>query len=370
MLKLTNVFLVFALTTALIHPVGDSKAANAPALVVYTALSQADQDYLQQAWMENEENRPLQFRSGSDLEIYNTFLAEVVESRGDVFVGLSAVLLDSLAEMKLLMPLTFKNHDIINRDFLDNHGRGDVYWGAMSGYIAVAAFNPMAGIMWGVEAPASLEQLLSSGYKRRLIMPNPALSGIGFIICAGIVHKYGRERGWEFIRQLRDQCSVFTPNGSIPARYAGWGAGAVGLTNYHSASSAIANGAPLSIVFPDGLSVGNLDACAIVAKVSPNPLAAAFVDWVFSKKRLESLGRQYPYTALKPEAGSYRRVFKGIPKDYSPYFVTWEFVDKNADQLDAFISQLKREFAGVPCKDGFWPSYARESCDNVSLCLK
>jgi len=361
---------MLALLTAPISRGGDSNAANPSALVVYTALSQADQDYLQQAWMEIEENQPLEFRSGSDLDIYNRFLAESVEGRGDVFVGLSAVLLDSLAERKLLVPLRLKNADIIDADFLDNHGQGEVYWGAMNGYVVVAAYNPMAGTMSGVVEPARLEQLLSSGYKRRLIMPNPAKSGTGFIICAGIVHKYGQKEGWELIHRLRDQCSVFTPNGAIPARYAGWGAAPVGLTNYHSASTAIGNGANLRIVFPEGLAVGNLDACAIVAKGSPNPMATAFVDWVFSKKRLESLGRQYPYTALKRDAGSDRRTFKGIPKDYSPYFITWQFVDRNAGQLHAFISQLQKEFAGVPCTDGFWPGYGRESRDNVSLCLK
>lgn len=370
MLKLTNLFLMLVLLLALICGAGNSTAENGPALVVYTALSRADQDYLQQAWTENTENGPLEFRSGSDLAIYNRFLAESAESRGDVFVGLSAVLLDSLAGMNLLEPLKFKNADIINPEFLDGHGRGEVYWGAMNGYIAAAAFNQMAGTMSGVAEPAGLEQLLSPGYKGRVIMPNPELSGTGFIICAGIVHQYGPKKGWEMIRRLRDQCVVFTSNGAIPARQAGWGAAPVGLTTYHSASSAISNGAPLRIFFPEGLAVGNLDACAIVAKASSNPMAGMLVDLIFSKKRLESLGRRRPYTALKPEAVSKPGVFKGIPKDYAPYFVTWGFVDKNADQFGAFLSQLKKEFAGVACADGFRPGKARISRDNISLSMK
>jgi iron(III) transport system substrate-binding protein len=370
MLKRINIFFLIALAAELLCWGGATNADNTPALVVYTALSQTDQDYLQQAWMEENQKQPLEFRSGSDLEIYKKFLAERVADRGDVFIGLSAVLLDSLAEKKLLMPLTLKNAHIIRTDFLDNHGRGKVYWGAMNGYIATAVFNPMAGTMSGTGEPTSLDQLLSPDYTGRVIMPNPAISGTGFIICAAIVRKYGSERGWALIRRLRDQCRVFTSNGSTPARYAGWGAVPLGLTNYHSARMAVGNGAPLGILFLKDLAVGNLDACAIVAKDSPNPLATAFLDWVFSQKRLESLGRHYPFTALKPEAGPSGRVFEGIPKDYAPHFITWEFVDKNADRLDEFIAKLSREFVGVACRDGFWPGYGRNAEDNLKLSLK
>jgi iron(III) transport system substrate-binding protein len=72
--------------------------------------------------------------------------------------------------------------------------------------------------------PTSFSDLIKPEYKGRIVMPNPASSGTGFLTVSAILQTTGEKQGWDYLYKLHENIAQYTHSGSKPCKMAGAGA--------------------------------------------------------------------------------------------------------------------------------------------------
>ena len=71
--------------------------------------------------------------------------------------------------------------------------------------------------------PNNLKDLLNPAFKGEIVMPNPNLSGTGYIFLASVIDAMGEEKGREYLKALNAQVGQYTESGFSAAEKTGLG---------------------------------------------------------------------------------------------------------------------------------------------------
>lgn len=137
-----------------------------------------------------------------------------------------------------------------------------VTWERQAGAIIV---NRDILAKYGLEAPATYEDLLKPEYKGLIAMPDPKSSGTGYFFYKNWVNLWGTEQALNYVDALYGNLKQFTESGSGPIKLLRQGEVAIGLALTFQAVSEINEGQPFDIIYPPEGSPYSLTGTAILA---------------------------------------------------------------------------------------------------------
>jgi iron(III) transport system substrate-binding protein len=166
-------------------------------------------------------------------------------------------------------------------------------WTGMDAYLSLIGVNQPELAKTGAKMPATWDDLAQPQLKGKLVMPNPASSGTGYLQVAAWLQALGEDKGWALMDKLHDNMGVYTHSGSAPHVQAARGERTVSIGLDMRAVREKTNGAPLEIVVPAGGTGWEMEATALV-RGRPNAAAAKkVIDFTVSKDAHELYGKTY-----------------------------------------------------------------------------
>ena len=143
----------------------------------------------------------------------------------------------------------------------EDNGNRWVTWERQAGAIVV---NNDILEKYGLEVPATYEDLLKPEYKGLVAMPDPKSSGTGYFFYKNWCNLWGEEAALAYVDALRGNLKQFTESGSGPIKLLRQGETAVGLALTFQAVSEMNDGQPFSVIYPPEGSPYSLTGTAII----------------------------------------------------------------------------------------------------------
>ncbi len=137
-----------------------------------------------------------------------------------------------------------------------------------------------------VKAPESWEDLLKPEFKKNISISHPGSSGTAYTVVASLVQLMGEEKAFDYLKKLDANVLQYTKSGSAPAKQAGLGEAAVGISFSHDILKPKSEGYPITLVFPKEGTGYEVGAAALIKGGPADELdnAKKFIDWAISKE--------------------------------------------------------------------------------------
>lgn len=113
------------------------------------------------------------------------------------------------------------------------------------------AYHPAELQRLGLPVPADWKALTSAAYDGHVVLPIPSKVGYAPMLVDTLLQGYGWEQGWQILEQISANAKLADAGATFISDDVGSGRVAVGLTMDFFAVSAIANGRPLSFIYPE-----------------------------------------------------------------------------------------------------------------------
>lgn len=273
-------------------------------VVVYTALENEEVvEYLKQAKQElpDLDIQAIRLSTG---ELGARILAEKNNPQADCVWGWAVTNLEEFVGRKMIKPYKPAGWDKIPSQFKNPDG----YWTAIDLYAAAFVINEKVIAQDKLPMPKGWKDLLNPAYKNKLIMPNPASSGTGFLQVASLLEMLDADyktkavadnKAWDFLKELDKNMGQYIKSGSKPAKLTAAGEYAVGCSFAYVYSSLKKKGFPVVMVLPEEGAGFELESNALLANARHEAAAKKFLDWAISKKAMQGyakfkLGVTYP----------------------------------------------------------------------------
>ncbi|HSC97484.1 MAG TPA: putative 2-aminoethylphosphonate ABC transporter substrate-binding protein, partial [Casimicrobiaceae bacterium] len=253
-------------------------AAQKTQLNVYTALETDQIKAYEAAFNKAYPDVELKFTRDSTGVITAKVLAEKANPQADIVIGTSASSMAVFAQEGMLEPYAPKGLDKIPAAYRDS--QNPPRWVGMDVYGAAICFNTVEAQKQNLPKPETWKDLTKAVYKGKIVMPNPASSGTGFLDVAGWLQMWGEADAWKFMDALHDNIGVYTHSGSQPCKQAGAGEFPIGISFEYRAMATKKSGAPVDIVFPSEGLGWDLEASGIIKGTKKLDAAKKLMDWL------------------------------------------------------------------------------------------
>lgn len=295
-LVLMGVFLCAMLTA-------EGALAKSP-VVIYTSLENEEVvDYLKLA-KEQLPDLDIQAIRLSTGELGARMLAERENPQADCIWGWAVTNMEEFVPKGMLKPYHPKGLEQIPARFKDPAG----HWVAIDLYAAAFVINTKVIEANNLPMPKGWKDLLNPAYEGKLIMPNPASSGTGFLQVASLLEMFDPDykskpveenKAWDFLKELDKNMGQYIKSGSKPAKLTAAGEYAIGCSFAFVYSSLRKKGFPVAMVLPEEGAGYELEANALLANARHEEAAKKFLDWAIGRSAMEryakfKLGVTYP----------------------------------------------------------------------------
>ena len=272
-----------------------SPAAARTPLVFYTALEPEQIEPAKAAIEAAVPEVEVRWVRASNGVITDKALSEGRALQADLFFGVAVSSLILLKDQDLLTAYTPKGVTALRPFFRDP---GEPYvWTGMDAYLGLVCFNTEEATKVGALSPSLWRDLASPTLQGKVVMPDPALSGTGYILVSGWLQTMGEERGWAFMDALDRNVARYMGSGSAPCGEAAAGRAVAGLSFDMRGAAAKAKGAPIELVVPIDGTGWDLEAFAIAANTQHPELARRVADWAASHEASTLYARDYAIVA-------------------------------------------------------------------------
>jgi len=306
-------------------------------LNVYTALETDQLKAYTEGFNKTYPNIELKWTRDSTGVITSKLLAEKANPVADLVVGVSASSLAVFANEGMLQPYAPKGLDKISKQYRDP--ANPPLWVGMDVYGAAICFNTVEAAKLGLPKPATWQDLTKPVYKGRIVMPNPASSGTGYLDVSGWIQMWGEAKAWKFMDALHQNIAQYTHSGSKPCKQAGAGEFPIGVSFEYRAVTTKKSGAPIDIVFPtEGLG-WDLEASGIMKNTKKLEAARSLMDWLASKDAMELYAKNFAVLAMPGVAKS----LDFVPADYEQRLAKIDFA-WSAKNRDKIIGEWTKRF--------------------------
>jgi len=306
-------------------------------LNVYTALETDQLKAYTEGFNKTYPNIELKWTRDSTGVITSKLLAEKANPVADLVVGVSASSLAVFANEGMLQPYAPKGLDKISKQYRDP--ANPPLWVGMDVYGAAICFNTVEAAKLGLPKPATWQDLTKPVYKGRIVMPNPASSGTGYLDVSGWIQMWGEAKAWKFMDALHQNTAQYTHSGSKPCKQAGAGEFPIGVSFEYRAVTTKKSGAPIDIVFPtEGLG-WDLEASGIMKNTKKLEAARSLMDWLASKDAMELYAKNFAVLAMPGVAKS----LDFVPADYEQRLAKIDFA-WSAKNRDKIIGEWTKRF--------------------------
>jgi iron(III) transport system substrate-binding protein len=308
-------------------------------LLVYTALETDQIKAYETAFKAANPNIDLKWVRDSTGVITAKLLAEKANPQADLVVGTSASSLAVLSNEGMLQPYAPKGLDKISAQYRDP--RNPPEWVGMDVYGAAICFNTVEAAKLNLPKPATWEDLTKPVYKGKIVMPNPASSGTGYLDVAGWIQMWGDAKAWKFMDALHDNIAQYTHSGSKPCRQAGAGEFPIGVSFEYRAVATKKSGAPIDIVFPtEGLG-WDLEASGIMKNTKKVEAARALMDWLATPEAMQLFAKNFAVLAMPGMA----QPLDYVPADYEKRLIKNDFA-WSAKNREKILAEWLKKYDG------------------------
>jgi len=314
-------------------------AAQKTQLSVYTALETDQIKAYESAFNKSYPDIELKFTRDSTGVITAKLLAEKANPQADIVIGTSASSMAVFANEGMLEPYAPKGLDKIPATYRDT--QNPPRWVGMDIYGAAVCFNTVEAQKQGLPKPESWQDLTKPVYKGKIVMPNPASSGTGFLDVAGWIQMWGDAKAWQFMDALHENIGVYTHSGSQPCRMAGAGEFPIGISFEYRAMATKKSGAPVDIVFPkEGLG-WDLEASGIMKGTKKPDAAKKLMDWLATPEAMSLFANNFAVVAMPGMS----KQLEFIPADYEQWLIKNDF-DWEAKNRDKILAEWTKRYNG------------------------
>jgi iron(III) transport system substrate-binding protein len=273
-------------------------------VVVYTSLENEEVvDYLELAKRElpDLDIQAIRLSTG---ELGARMLAEKDNPQADCIWGWAVTNTSEFVPKGMLEPYKPKGWEKIPDNFKDPKG----YWTAIDLYAAAFVGNTKVLEKDGLPMAKSWNDLLKPAYQGKLIMPNPASSGTGFLQVASLLvmldpdyknKPVEENKAWDFLKELDKNMGQYIKSGSKPAKLTAAGEYAVGCSFAFVYSSLKKKGFPVVMALPEEGAGFELEVNSLLKGAKNEKAAKKFLDWAISESAMKGyakfkLGVAYP----------------------------------------------------------------------------
>ena len=273
---------------------GDIGEPDSGEITVYTALEDEQvSEYLEVFNSEYPDIRVNIVRDSTGI-VTAKLLAEKANPQADLVWGTAAssmMILDSEGMLEGYAPAGV---DRILPQFKSD--KSVPTWVGIDAWETAIIVNTVEFAKTGASPIKTYEDLLQPELKERIIMPNPASSGTGLLTVAGVLQLYGKDTqaGWDFLDKLDANIFQYVHSGSKPAKMAGAGETAIGISFGYAGIKQVRDGAPVEVIFPAEGSGWDLEANALINKGGIKAAAKTFLDWAISDAAMDLYKANYP----------------------------------------------------------------------------
>jgi iron(III) transport system substrate-binding protein len=308
-------------------------------LLVYTALETDQIKAYETAFKAANPNIDVKWVRDSTGVITAKLLAEKANPQADLVVGTSASSLAVLSNEGMLQPYAPKGLDKISAQYRDP--RNPPEWVGMDVYGAAICFNTVEAAKLNLPKPATWEDLTKPVYKGKIVMPNPASSGTGYLDVAGWIQMWGDAKAWKFMDALHDNIAQYTHSGSKPCRQAGAGEFPIGVSFEYRAVATKKSGAPIDIIFPtEGLG-WDLEASGIMKNTKKVEAARVMMDWLATPGAMELFSKNFAVLAMPGMA----KPLDYVPADYEQRLIKNDFA-WSAKNREKILAEWLKKYDG------------------------
>lgn len=229
----------------------------------------------------------------------------------------------------MLLPYAPKGLDKISAQYRDPANPPS--WVGMDVYGAAICFNTVEAAKLGLPKPATWMDLTRPVYKGKIVMPNPASSGTGYLDVSGWIQMWGDDKAWKFMDALHDNIGQYTHSGSKPCRQAGAGEFPVGVSFEYRAVTTKKGGAPIDIIFPtEGLG-WDLEASGIIKGTKKLDAAKSLMDWLATTDAMALFAKNFAVLAMPGQS----KPLDYVPANYEQLLIKNDFAwsAKNRDKI-------------------------------------
>jgi len=301
------ILLLALIITGIVILAGCKPKAGSSDITVYTALENELVDkYLVSFRAHHPEINVNVVRDSTGI-ITARLLAEGSNTAADLVWGTAASSLLVLQERGLLEPYAPIGIERVMPQFKDR--ANPPAWVGLNAWEAAFVYNTTEARAKNLPQIRSYQDLLRPEFRGEIIMSNPASSGTGFLFVSGLIQSMGRENAFEYLDALHSNIAMYTHSGSAPARRAGAGEFAVGISFGYAGVAQLNRGFPVEIIFPSEGSGWDVEANALIKKPVIKNEAKLFLDWSISMDAMNLL--KDDYAIISVDLGS------AIPAGYS-----------------------------------------------------
>lgn len=314
-------------------------SAAATQLTVYTALEAEQLKSYKQAFEKANPDIEIKWVRDSTGIITAKLLAEKDRPQADAVWGLAASSLAILDHNGMLEAYAPKDLDKIAGNYRD--AANPPAWVGMDVWAATLCFNTIEAEKQGLSKPVSWQDLTKPEYKGKIVMPNPASSGTGFLDVSAWLQTFGEPQGWAYMDALHANIGQYVHSGSKPCKLAAAGEFPIGISFEYPAVQLKRQGAPLDIVLPkEGLG-WEIEATAVI-KGSPKADAARrLADFSASPAAMQLYKENFAVLAApgiaKPQTE--------LPADYEQRLINNDFAWASQNR-DRILAEWRKRYDG------------------------
>jgi iron(III) transport system substrate-binding protein len=327
-----------AATTAALVAAGPVFAQKTQ-LNVYTALETDQIKAYEAAFNKTYPDIEIKWTRDSTGVITAKILAEKANPQADIVIGTSASSLAVFANEGMLEPYAPKGLEKIAPQYRDK--QNPPRWVGMDVYGAAVCFNTVEAQKQGLPKPQSWKDLAKPVYKGKIVMPNPASSGTGFLDVSGWLQMWGENDAWKYMDALHDNIAVYTHSGSQPCRQAGSGEFPIGVSFEYRAVSTKKSGAPVDIVFPSEGLGWDLEASGIMKGTKKLDAAKKLMDWLATPEAMELFSKNFALVAMPGVS----KQLEFMPTDYEKRLIKNDF-DWSAKNRERILGEWTKRYNG------------------------
>ncbi|HUF86341.1 MAG TPA: ABC transporter substrate-binding protein [Thermohalobaculum sp.] len=315
-----------------------SGAAGAGEITAYTSLEEDDVRVYLEAFAKAEPDIKVNLLRLSTGDLGARILAEKSNPRHDVIWGWAVTHMADPRILEMIEPYEPKGLEKVKPAFKDAQGR----WFATTGYLAGFCVNNEILEKNDLPMPTSWEDLLNPVYKGRVVMPNPASSGTGYLQISAILQMKGEEEGWKFLKELDKNIAQYIKSGSKPCKVASAGEYAIGASFAFSAVKQIMEGYPITLVIPSEGAGYELEVSALMRTSQNKDDVRKFLDWLLTLDAARLYGERAAMSSVPGAEPTAEVLAAGLPADVSSVLYPMDFA-WSAQNKERILTKWKAE---------------------------
>lgn len=329
------------LATSLLFSAGTVFAATE--ITVYTAIESEQLQAYKQAFEAKYPNIKIKWVRDSTGIITAKLLAEKDRPQADVVWGLAASSLAILKAQNMLEPYAPAQLDDIDVKFRDSNNPPT--WVGMDVWAATICYNTIEAQKLGLSKPTSWQDLTKPEYKGKIVMPNPASSGTGFLDVSAWLQIFGEQEGWAYMDKLHQNIGQYVHSGSKPCKMAASGEYPIGISFEYPAIQLKRQGAPLDIILPQEGLGWDIEATAIIKGTNKRDAAQKLADFSASKEAMKLYSANFAVLANTSVPVSQTE----LPHDYAQRLIKNDFIWA-AEKRDTILTEWRKRYDGKSAK--------------------